>query len=67
MAEEKQKTKGLNREVDPKLAKILMRVICGIVIAFAVFMLVFTLYAQTQLKDDSENQLNGNYVLDRRD
>jgi hypothetical protein len=54
-----------SKEVDPKLVKIMMRVICGVVIAFAVGMLAFTFYAQNQLKDNSDGVLDSNYVYNR--
>ncbi len=53
---------NFKREVDPKLSKLLMRIICGVIIAFTIGMLAFTFYAQGQLTDTSSKELNNNYT-----
>lgn len=52
----------VNREVNPKLVKLMMRIICILIVLFAIAMLVFVLYAQTQLTDDSNSELDSNYT-----
>ncbi len=57
-----QKTPLGDREVDPKLVKLMARIVCGLIVLFAIAMVVFVFYAQTQLTDDSSSELNGNYT-----